>query len=221
MKEGSFLHFIKQKSYFLSFMTGILFLVISFIVNYYAADYATLRASDSVTDIVLSNTRVYDVDAMFVFGALIMVAIIAGVIIFNPKSAPFSVKSIALFVFIRAIFVSLTHIRIFPFHAVLDYSFLSTSQFWNGIFTGNDLFFSGHTGLPFLMALIWWKNRFLRTLFLLFSFTFAVVVLLGHLHYSIDVLSAFFITYTIWHIAMYLFEKDWKFFQNDNKAVIK
>ena len=30
---------------------------------------------------------------------------------------------------------------------------------------------------------------------------FAAVVLLGHLHYSIDVASAFFITYTIYHIA--------------------
>jgi hypothetical protein len=220
MKEERFLHLIRQKTFLLSFLTGLVFLAGSFVVNYFAASYATSRASDSVTDIVLSNTRVYDVDAIFVFGALFMVAVIAVVCFYKPRSAPFTVKSIALFIFIRAIFISLTHIRAFPVRALIDYNFLNASTFWNGIFTGNDLFFSGHTGLPFLMALIWWKNRFLRTLFLMFSLLFGVVVLLGHLHYTIDVLSAFFITFSIWSIAKVFFKKDWKFFLNDNPSLI-
>jgi hypothetical protein len=37
---------------------------------------------------------------------------------------------------------------------------------------------------------------------------FGVVVLLGHLHYSIDVLSAFFISYGIYRIAEIIFHKD-------------
>ena len=81
-----------------------------------------------------------------------------------------------------------------------------------GIFNGNDLFFSGHTGLPFLLALIFWENKKLRFLFLGFSVLFAVVVLLGHLHYSIDVFAAYFITYTIFHICKFLFKKDWQLF---------
>ena len=77
---------------------------------------------------------------------------------------------------------------------------------------GGDLFFSGHTGLPFLMALIFWDNKYLRWIFILTSVMFATVVLLAHLHYSIDVLSAFFITYTIFHIALFLFKKDRRLF---------
>jgi hypothetical protein len=37
---------------------------------------------------------------------------------------------------------------------------------------------------------------------------------LAHLHYSIDVLSAFFITYTISHIACVFFKKDLLLFRN-------
>jgi hypothetical protein len=36
--------------------------------------------------------------------------------------------------------------------------------------------------------------------------------LLAHLHYSIDVFAAFFITYSIYHIGIKLFKKDFDFF---------
>ncbi len=43
---------------------------------------------------------------------------------------------------------------------------------------GSDLFFSGHTGAPFLLALIFWKQPALRAVFLGASGVFAVSVLL-------------------------------------------
>jgi membrane-associated phospholipid phosphatase len=58
------------------------------------------------------------------------------------------------------------------------------------------------------MALILWDNRLLRYIFLCASVVFGVVVLLGHLHYSIDVFAAFFITYGIYQIATKLFKKE-------------
>ena len=121
-------------------------------------------------------------------------------------------KSIALFTLIRSVFVSLTHMSPFPTHAIINSVFFNKEAF-AGIFTGNDLFFSGHTGLPFLLALMVWKDKKSRYIFLGFSLLFAVVVLLGHLHYSIDVLAAFFITYTIFDICQFFFKKDWKLFQ--------
>ena len=179
----------------------------SAVVNFYADNYANESASRSVTDIVLSNIRVYDVDSIFVYGTFLLAFGIVVVCLLRPEKIPFTLKSIALFVIIRSIFISLTHIGADPARIPLD-SISFANHYVQGIFTGDDLFFSGHTGLPLLIALIFWDVPIERMLFLATSIIFAVVVLLGHLHYSIDVLAAFFITYSIYCLAKFMFIKD-------------
>lgn len=195
-------HF-KDKTFLMSIGFAVILLFISLVVNFYAGIYATENASNSVTDIILSNIRVYDVDGIFVYGPIFFWIFIAWLLISEPKRIPFALKSIALFTIIRAIFISLTHIGPFPLDVVMD-----TSKLMQKFAFGGDLFFSGHTGLPFLMALIFWHDIKLRWLFIATSIMFGVVVLMAHLHYSIDVLSAFFITYTIYKIATFLFKRD-------------
>ncbi|MEI6238725.1 MAG: phosphatase PAP2-related protein, partial [bacterium] len=130
------------------------------------------------------------------------------------------VKSLGLFVIIRSGFVSLTHIG--PFAGIVYTG--SAPIFLQNLTYGGDLFFSGHTGLPFLMALVFWRYIKLRYLFIFTSIFFGIVVLLAHLHYTIDVLSAFFITFTIYHISSYIFKDDKEYFstgQNFTKNVDK
>ncbi len=197
----------KDKNFIFSFILSLALLLGVFVVNYYAGTYATERASNSVTDIVLSNTRAYDVDAIFIYGPLIFWAFVAIFLFLEPKRIPFTFKTIALFVVIRSIFISLTHLGPFPVHAVIE-----NGKIFEKISFGADLFFSGHTGLPFLMALVFWYDKYLRWIFTGTAIFFGVIVLLGHLHYSIDVLSAFFITYAIFHMAELFFRKDRKMF---------
>ncbi len=187
-------------------LSAVVFLVLSLVVNWYAGLYATESASNAVTDVVLSNVRVYDVDGLFIYGTIAFWAFVFFMCIREPNILPFTVKSIALFVVIRAVFISLTHIGPFPSQMVVDSNVMAKFAF------GGDLFFSGHTGLPFLMALIFWKRFYLRVLFIASSVTFGIVVLLAHLHYTIDVLSAFFITYTIYHIAEKFFAEERRLF---------
>lgn len=201
-----------NKKFVISFFSGLVLLGISLIIQFFVSDYVTRSGSGSVEDIILSNTRVYDVGWVFVYGAIVMffIAILAG--IKKPNYLPFAFKGVAVFTLIRAIFVSLTHISPFPTRVMIDSQFFNHEVF-SGIFTGNDLFFSGHTGLPFLLALMVWNvDKRLRYVFLTFSVIFAIVVLLGHLHYSIDVLSAYFITFSIFHICKFLFKKEWELF---------
>jgi hypothetical protein len=60
----------------------------------------------------------------------------------------------------------------------------------------HDLFFSAHTALPYLAFLLV-RGTWIRLSFLLISLLLASAVLLGRLHYSIDVFAAFFITYAL------------------------
>ena len=201
-----FSHFY-DKAFLWSFVSSFVFLAIALFVNFYASIYATKVASEPVTDIILSNIRVYDVDQIFIWGPWVLFIFIFIVSIKKTYRFPFIVKSIALFVLIRSVFITLTHIGPFPSAILVD-----STRFISTFTSGGDLFFSAHTGLPFLMTLIFWKEKGMRYIMLATSILFGIVVLMGHLHYTIDVVAAFFITYSIYSIAEQFFRKDMEYF---------
>lgn len=198
-------HHVSQREFRISFLLSVLAFSASLAVVFYAIGYATESASNSVTDIVLSNIPQYDVFGLFVYGTAFFVLLGVALLAAHPKRIPFALHTFALFYFIRAGFISLTHLGPFTVNGGNNFDF---GTIMTSFFFGGDLFFSGHTGLAFLMALIFWHEKNIRYLFLAASVYFGAIVLLGHLHYSIDVASAFFITYGIFHIAEWLFPRD-------------
>lgn len=194
-----------KKSFTWSAVLGFALLAVSLFINYYANIYTTSHASNAVTDIILDNIPVYNVDFIFLEGFAMFWVFVALLLVFSPQKTPFVVKSIAIFILIRSIFITLTHLGLPSDHSILEDSdtlYYTTS--------GNDMFFSSHTGLPFLMSLVFWSNKKLRYIFIFASLFFGTSVLLGHLHYSIDVFAAFFITYGIFHISREMFKKDYR-----------
>lgn len=185
------------------------FLGAVFVVQPFAVRFATSRASNAVEDIILSNIPIFDVGVFFVYGMFLLVAVITVLLLMHPKRLPFVLHALTLFIVIRAAFVSMTHIGPYPIAGVYDFGETITK-----IFFGGDLFFSGHVGAPFLMALAFWHLPRLRYLFLAWSLFFAAVVLLGHVHYTIDVFAAFFITYGIFQLALWLFPKEYTLFRS-------
>jgi len=198
-----------RKGSIFSSISGAFLFLGSLFVSFFASFYATDKASNSVNDLILSNTPVFNVDFIVNEGVMIFTFFIVIILLLKPKRIPFVLKSAALFIFIRSLFITLTHLGPFP-----EQSFLDPNDFMRHFNLGGDYFFSGHTGLPFLIALIFWDQKIIRTIALLTSIIFGVAVLLGHLHYSIDVFAAFFITYSIFHIAIKLFKKDFNTFKN-------
>lgn len=197
---------VSKWRYYASLLEALLLFIVSVFITHLASKYAHIRSSNHVEDIILSNTPVIDFEFLFVHGAIMLSLFVVALCFRFRKTAPFLLKTVSLFIIIRAMFVSLTHIGPYPSKLELE------SPLLNFITSGNDLFFSGHTGLPFLIALIFWNHLYIRILFLSSSIIFGVIVLLSHLHYSIDVFSAFFITYSIYHIALRFFSRDYEFF---------
>lgn len=195
---------------------GLCMLALALVCNFYAGSYATLRASNAVSDIFLDVIPMTDVSFVFVYGTLLFWIITILVLIARPREIPFWLKAVSLFVFIRSGFIIMTHIGPFPHAPIRDpYSILYSFTF------GADLFFSGHTGLPFLMALMYWRSPTLRAFFLFSSVAFGLTVLIGHLHYSIDVFGAFFITYSIYHLARYFFPEEHDLFLSQSVPLEK
>lgn len=194
-----------DKEFYTSVIFGFILLGLSLVANYFAGIYATKQASNAVTDLFLNILPIVDVSRAFIDGPIILLLFVLVLFIEDPKRIPFGLKSIALFVIVRSIAITLTHLG-----PPLSHDIFLANYRIKGFSFGGDLFFSGHTGLPFLMALLFWDHKFWRSFFILISVAFGFIVLLGHLHYSVDVFSAFFITYGIYHIARIIFKKDYK-----------
>jgi hypothetical protein len=203
-----------NRAYLRSVCEGAFFLAASAIAIFAAVSYATVHASNSVTDFVLSRVGPYNVRFLFIYGTFAAFVVTAGLLASRPNRLPFALKAMALFLLVRAVFVSLTHVAPSPIDPQQPAPFL------NSIFYGGDLFFSGHTGLPLLAALAFWHIPPWRMFYLALSGFFGAVVLLGHYHYSIDVLAALFITHGVFQMSCWLFGRDYALFRSSESQAV-
>jgi membrane-associated phospholipid phosphatase len=191
-----------------SLFVALILLGLAVVFQYYASAYSNRVPSNSVPDLLLNALPIVNLNAIIVEGALGAIAGTVILLLFKPRYLVFSLKAAAIFIATRAVFVSLTHLGIYPGQINPD------KGFFDSIYTGLGLeagfFFSGHTGLTFLMALIFWHERFWRYVYLIISVIFGISVLLAHVHYSIDVLAAPYITYGVFKMSEYFFEEDYK-----------
>lgn len=197
---------LKDRKYRISLLVGIGFLFVGFYLSYRAALYTDQIPRVMLGDLILDHIPTIDLSFMFGFGIFFTGLLVALYpIFFKPEIAPFTAKTVSIFVMTRAFFITLTHMG-----APADFFLLPGLEDISSpmkFFFMNDLFFSGHTGFPFLAALIFWDNKFMRYFMLLMSVAQSFTVLFMHVHYSIDVFSAYFITYTIYILSDRVFNR--------------
>ena len=194
-----------KKEFIISILFGLILMMASLFVNDYAQVYAASSANNTENDIILDNIPTIDVHLIYSEGAIIFVIILLMVLLLEPKYIPFTLKSLAVFIIIRSFFMILTHLA-----PPTGQIYIDPTDYVQKLSHGDDLFFSGHTGLPFLMTIIFWHKKYLKYFFLLCTLIGGTAVILGHLHYSIDVFSALFISFGIFYIAKFLFSADYK-----------
>jgi len=182
---------------------AIVFLAIASFIDYLAGSYTTSIQGAYVKDIILDHTKPINLGFIFVWGWLTIVFVFfAYPVFFKPEKIHLAVTMFGLLILVRSISITLTHLGTPPDAIPVDFpSVLALLRF------KNDLFFSGHTALPFLGFLLF-KKRTIKYFMLASSFIMAATVLLMHQHYSIDVFAAFFISYGVYKIGDKIFKSD-------------
>jgi hypothetical protein len=129
-----------NRAFVRSVCEGTVFFAASTIAIFAAVSYATVHASNYVTDFVLSRVGPYNLRFLFVYGTFTAFVITMGLLAWRPNRVPFALKAIALFLLVRAVFVALTHMAPSPIDPQ------KTVPFFNSIFYGSDLSFLGTPG---------------------------------------------------------------------------
>ena len=164
-------------------------------------NYVELRAGFTFTDPLLNLFA--PIDLTWIIFGLIYVGLIIAIYSFikDPMLLLVALQSYLVLVLFRT-----TAMYLLPLNPPADMISLNdpfVQIFGSGEILTKDLFFSGHTATLFLLFLVANKKT-LRIIFLSFAVIVGISVLLQHVHYSIDVFTAPFFSYTSVKLAAYL-----------------
>lgn len=181
---------------------SVIFLILALTLNYSAGNYADRKGTVKVPDLVLDSIPTLDLNFVFIYGFLLVLgAMLAYPLFFKVKELHVAISQFSLLVLIRSFFVTLTHLSM-PVGALI----FNAPKIFSIFNFQNALFFSGHTSIPFLGFLLFRKEK-IGIFFLIMTFVMAATVLFMHVHYSIDVFAAIFITYGSYKLGNRLFRK--------------
>ncbi len=143
------------------------------------------------------------IDLTWLIFGLIYISLGIAIISFatKPDLLFIAMQSYSLLLIFRMIVMYIT-----PFEApenMLSLSDPLVQFFGTGNILTKDLFFSGHTATLFLFFLIADK-KYLKVVFLVFTFIVALAVLLQHVHYTVDVVVAPVFAYASYRIIKLL-----------------
>ncbi|MBP9757049.1 MAG: hypothetical protein KBD06_00455 [Candidatus Pacebacteria bacterium] len=190
----------QQSEFLLDLIKALSFAAIALTVNYYATRYATAFAGPALPDIVFRYIPRMEFMWLDSYGALYLEYAIVAYAFIRTRALVFFLKSMAVLILVRDVFINMTNLGI-PAGTVPTTSFFTQ---------GGDLFFSGHTALPLMAALIFWHVPTARYLLIGVSILLGTEVLLGRQHYSIDVFAAPFIVYGVYTICRRIFATDYE-----------
>jgi len=169
---------------------SLVFTAVALLADYYCGAYVTATQGVKAPDLILDRFRAIDMSFLFVYGYVaLIVTMFLQPILFRVRTFHVVAIQFSLLLLLRSVFMIFTHLET-PAGSVA----VTFPGFFNGLYFENDMFFSGHTAMPFLGFYLF-RHSPLRYVFLVGAVVMGIVVLAMHLHYSIDVFAAFFMTY--------------------------
>jgi membrane-associated phospholipid phosphatase len=115
----------------------------------------------------------------------------------NPRLFLLVAYGFILMCVLRMLTISLLPLNPPPGLIVLKDPIANIAYGGKGIFITKDLFYSGHTGNMFLFFLCL-QHKWDKIIALTASFLVGILVMVQHIHYSIDVIAAFLFTFFIY-----------------------
>ncbi len=200
-----------NKRFVYSVLFAIFLILLSAVVNQFAGRYSDKMKSNDVTDSILDNIPTMNMSFVFVEGFILLHIFMFLLAFFYPRHIPFMLKCVAMIVLVRSIFVTLTHLNVYSGHLPPETPLILQPLYFKG-----DLFFSGHTAIPFILTLVFWDKKWIRYILLASTAILAFSTLAMKLHYSIDVFAAFFIAHSLFIVCRKIFKKDYDFLKTED-----
>jgi len=176
-------------------LLSLIIIVIATFLDYLSGVYVSTTKVAHVPDLILDHIGPIDASFSYIYGYLVLcITLFSYPLLFHIRTLHVVVSQFSFLVVLRAMFLVFTHLGTPPDAIPVGFPWI-----FKGLSFQNDMFFSGHTAIPFLGFLLFQGK--IRYFFLCGSVFMGIVVLVTHAHYSIDVFSAFFITYCSYKIG--------------------
>ena len=170
--------------------------------DYYCGAYVTVTKGAKVPDLILDQFQAVDLSFLFVYGYMVLLMIMfLYPTFFRVRTLHVVAIQFSVLLMLRSVFMIFTHLET-PAGSVA----VGFPGVFQHLYFENDMFFSGHTAMPFLGFYLF-RHSPLRYVFLVGATVMGIVVLAMHLHYSIDVFGAFFMTYCSYRMGRRLLQR--------------
>jgi hypothetical protein len=175
---------------------------IALCADYYCGSYVTATKGAKVPDLILDQFEAIDLGFLFVYGYMVLLMVMfLYPAFFRVRMLHVVAIQFSLLLMLRSVFMIFTHLET-PAGSVA----VSFPWIFHKLYFENDMFFSGHTAMPFLGFYLF-RHSPLRYVFLVGATLMGIAALAMHVHYSIDVFGAFFMTYCSYRMGRRLLQR--------------
>jgi hypothetical protein len=182
--------------------TAIIAVIIYILPIFFA--YIQKRKGAVLNDWLLTRIPPHDV-SVFIFGLIFSMALLIVIRTFNNPSIYITFCWTLIFVYIVR-FITLSLVALDPPPGMVPLADPLNNAFYRNAAITKDLFFSGHTTTMVLIFLCLQK-RTDKIIALITAIAVACLLLVQHIHYTIDVLAAPVVVYPCYRLTRWLFFK--------------